>query len=282
MNAYAAYSEEIPKNATEQSKWILRHANACLIEDKIHRISANGECLAMQTYFPEKMNRQKNSRLLVFIHGDGIPGGSPSDYMKIIATKFADENTVSTVLIRPGYYDSYGNYSTGESNAFKCDGFPCDSYKPHIVDTIAEAVKKIKLFYNSPCTILVGHSGGGIMSGIILGKYPNLVNGAVLASVVYNVQEWSNRHKWGSYSNSLSPDAWVTKIPKNSHVYIISGDADTNTYPEFAKQYDTALKNAGVQTSLISVPGGTHNSVVLDNSVLLENAIHDALKQCPK
>lgn len=83
------------------------------------------------------------------------------------------------MLIRPGHYDSYGHYSTGESHAFDCHGYPCDSYQNKTVNTLAAAVKQLKHYYQPKCTILIGHSGVAFMSSIILGKDPNLVQGAV-------------------------------------------------------------------------------------------------------
>jgi predicted esterase len=268
----AAYKEQIGKNMSPQTQWTFNRAGACLNEDMFNRIEANGECLAIQTYLGKHIPN-KNPALLVFIHGDGIPGGGPSDYLKYQATKFISGDVVPVVIIRPGYYDSYNNYSTGESYAFSCNGYPCDSYRTHTVDTIAYAIKRLKNFYNASRVILVGHSGGAIMSSIILGRYPHLVDGAILASTTYNVHIWADKHQWGSYTNSLSPDEYVNKIDKNSFVYIISGEKDTNTYPDMAKKYSDELIKQGIKSKFFSVKGGTHNSIVLSDTDLLDQVI---------
>lgn len=273
----AAYKGLLPKNVSQQTKWIFRHANACLREDMLTRIAADGECLALQTYLDHKLPIA-HPTLLIFIHGDGIPGGGPSDYLKYQATKFTSRKVVSVVLIRPGYYDSYGNYSTGESYAFSCHGYPCDSYRPHIVDTLAASIKKLKHFYHPKYTILIGHSGGAIMSSIILGRYPKLANGAILASTTYNIHKWAKQHNWGTYANSLSPSDFINKIPKHDFVYIVSGTQDTDTYPEMAKEYYKALLKHGVKTKFFTVAGGTHNSVVLADSNIFDKAIHLAIE----
>jgi predicted esterase len=244
----------------------------------MHRINANGECLAIQTYYPNDQLPQKNSRLLIFIHGDG--GGGPSDYLKFQATKFIDAHTTAVVVIRPGYYDSYDNYSTGESYAFACNGYPCDGDRENTIATLAATIQELKEFYQPSCTILVGHSGGGIMSGIILGKYPHLADGAVLASITNNVHQWATQHGWGNWPNSLSPHDWINKIPQHTFVYVVSGTADENTYPNLAREYYISLKKAGIDTHFISVSGGTHNSVVIDNVTDFDKAITDALAQC--
>lgn len=265
--------------ANSGANWVFARANACLNPDNINHVAANGECLALQTY-TGKSQTLPHPNLLIFIHGDGIPGGGPSDYLKFQATKFTSPHTVAVVMIRPGYYDSYGHYSTGESHAFDCHGYPCDSYRPKTVATLVAAIKQLKKYHSPRCTILVGHSGGAIMSSIILGKYPNLASGAVLASVVGNIHNWAKKHGWGNYANSLSPNDWIKSIPSKSFVYIISGDNDKNTYPKMTKQFAKQLKNHGVKTTVFHVRNGTHNSVVLTNTKALDYAITRALQRC--
>ena len=279
--SFAAYPQELTKDMSESTRWTLSRANACLRSDNLHRLNANGECLAIQTYSPHDQLPQKNSRLLIFIHGDGIQGGSPSDYLKYQATKFVDPQTTAVVLTRPGYDDSYDNYSPGESYAFACNGYTCDAYRDNTIATLAAAVQELKNFYHPSCTILVGHSGGGMMSGVILGKYPNLVNGAVLASITNNVHQWATEHGWGNWPNSLSPHEWVNKIPQKTFVTVVSGTADENTNPKLAREYYDSLKKSGVDAHFVAVPNGTHNSIVIDDVTDFNKAITDALGQCP-
>lgn len=280
-NAYAVYPDALPKNASQEAQWNFSRANACLNANHITRVAANGECLALQTYFSKTLPNS-HPILLIFIHGDGIPGGAPSDYLKYQATKFIAPDVVPIVLIRPGYYDSYDNYSTGESYAFTGHGYPNDSYRPHTVATIAAAVKELKDFYRARCTILVGHSGGGMMSAMVLGKYPNLANGAVIASVVKNTHEWAKKHGYGSYPNSISPDDFVNQITKQNFVYIVSGTDDTNTYPDMSKAYYELLKKQNIPVYWYSEKGGTHDSVVLSDATAFNDAIASSIKQCQK
>lgn len=278
---YSTYPQELDNTMSESTRWIFSRANACLRADNIHRVNANGECLAIQTYYQNNQVPPSHSRLLIFIHGDGIPGGGPSDYLKYQATKFVDTHTIAIVVIRPGYYDSYDNYSTGESHAFAYHGYPDDAYRENTIATLAATIQSLKNFYRPSCTILVGHSGGGMMSGVILGKYPNLVNGAVLASITNNVHQWTRMHGWGNWIHSLSPHEWIKKIPRQTYVYVISGTDDENTYPKLAYEYYDSLKNANVDAHFIAVPKGTHNSIVNDNVNEFNKAITDALNQCP-
>ena len=199
--------------------------------------------------------------------------------MKYQATHFTAPDVVPIVMIRPGYYDSYGHYSTGESYAFSADGYPEDSYRPHTVATLAAAIKQLKTFYHARAVILVGHSGGGIMSGIILGKYPGLANGAVLASVVGDVQQWAKKHSYGDFSHSLSPNHFVGGIPKRDFVYVVAGTKDHNTYTHMAERYYQQLKGAGVQAFWYPEVNGTHNSIVLTKGGQFDAAITAAIQR---
>ena len=148
--------------------------------DNLTRVWANGECLVTQTYgSPTKQNK-----LIVFIHGDGTSGG-PSEYLYSKAQRYGSEGVISVGLIRPGYFDSAGRYSTGYSKRFAGDG-----YGSSIIDAVAAAVQALKNFYNAEHVVLVGHSGGSAISGVILGKYPSLAAGAVLVACPCNVPKW--------------------------------------------------------------------------------------------
>ena len=258
-----------------------KSAKVCPV-DNVHWVHANGECVAIQTYLSKKRPSTHPSKLLIFIHGDGTAEGYPSDYLGGVAKHFASTDTLPILLIRPGYYDSQGRHSTGEGYAHACEGLPCDGYRTEVVASIASAVKDLKVFYHPKCTILVGHSGGGMMSGIILGKYPHLADGAVLASVAYNVHEMARQLGWdgGNWPNSLSPHDWISKIPPKTFVYIVSGPQDKITTPTLAKTYYQALKKTGVDAHYISVDGGDHNSIVLENSAAFKQSIEKALQEC--
>ena len=75
-------------------------------ENIFNRVAANGECLALQTYWNKKLPR-KNSILLIFIHGDGIPGGGPADYLKYTAAKFVEQDigNYKTFLEKTFFYE---------------------------------------------------------------------------------------------------------------------------------------------------------------------------------
>ncbi len=221
------------------------------------RVSANDECLVIKTY-GESAAR---TSLIIFIHGDGYrPDPSdyrPSDYMYRIAQSYGAKGVVAVGLIRPGYFDLMGNHSTGNSHRDK------DNYQPDVIETVAAAVKVLKIHYKAENVILAGHSGGAAISGVIIGKFPGLVNAAVLAACPCNVPVWRTmRRGYNNWPLSLSPHDFIAGMDKNTRVVAVTGADDGNTEPVLARNYVASLKSMGIDASNIEVPGVGHNGIV--------------------
>ncbi len=224
----------------------------CDPPDNLNWVAGEGECLKIKTLNKELSG--KNPTLVVFLHGD-VSGGGPASYYYSRAERFEGSSAVPVVLIRPGYYDSQGNYSTGSD----CGRGDC--YTPHNVDAIAEAIKSIKEFHKARNVILVGHSGGAAIAGVIIGRHPGLVDGAVLAACPCNMDEFNElrlsrgRRAW----SSLSPHSFVDGIPPTTQVIAITGDEDEKTPPFLAERYIKELQAMSIEASFVSIEGGTHN-----------------------
>ena len=227
-------------------------AKTCAADNKT-RVTANGECLVIEVFG----ETAEQTSLVVFIHGDGYRG-RPSDYLYPLAERLGAKGVVAVGLIRPGYFDSDNNRSTGNSYRKKGDG-----YKPHIVKAVAEAIKALKAHYKAGYVVLAGHSGGAAIAGVILGKYPGLVNAAVLGGCPCNVPKWRiKRRGRNNWHSSLSPHDFVGKIDKKTKVVAITGSDDRNTVPEFGKDYVKSLKDNGIDATFIELPNVSHNGVV--------------------
>lgn len=221
--------------------------------DHLSRVRGGDECLVIKTFGTPSAT---GTTLAVFIHGDGSSGG-PSDYLYERAERFAADGVVAVALIRPGYFDAAGNESTGES--FRRNG---DGYQPAVVDAVAAAVKSLKEFYSAKKVVLVGHSGGAAISGVILGRFPGLADAAVLAACPCNVAEWRIMRKGNNtWTRSLSPHDFAAAIPATTKVIALTGSRDNNTFPEIARTYIDDLKKRGLDARYIEVSGDSHNSV---------------------
>ncbi|WP_299622156.1 S9 family peptidase [Pelagibius sp.] len=226
-------------------------ATPCAADNR-SRVAANDECLVISTY-GEPAER---TALILFIHGDGYRGG-PSDYLYPIAEELGTKGVVAVGLIRPGYYDSKDNRSTG--NSYRRG----DNYRPDVIATVAAAVKVLKEHTRADYVVLAGHSGGAAISGVIIGKHPDLVDAAVLAACPCNVPEWRiKRRGRNSWRQSLSPHSFVDGVDETTTVVAVTGGNDRNTEPVLARDYVADLKTRGIDASFLEVPGAGHNGVV--------------------
>ena len=228
----------------------------CNPPDNLNWVAGEGECLKIKTL---NKDSGQNPTLVIFLHGD-VSGSDyvknkPASYFYSTAEMFVQSNVVPVVLIRPGYFDSEGNYSTGD-NCGRRD----DCYTPHNVDAIAEAVASMKEFHKAGKVILVGQSGGAAIAGVILGRHPGLADSAVLAACPCNIDEWRLSRGKSAWS-SLSPHSFADGIPSTTQVIAITGDQDEITPPFLAEEYIEGLKANGIEASFVSVEGGTHMKI---------------------
>lgn len=221
----------------------------CSPADNVNWVAGNGECLRIQTF-----NEKKNpSALIVFIHGDGSRGG-PSDYLaRYVSTLSPESNDlVGVVLIRPGYHDKEGFRSTGDNFERR------DSYTAHNVDAIASALKNLKSWYRPKQLIVAGHSGGAAITGVIIGKHPSLVDGAVLAACPCDISRW-RASRGGHWYRSLSPSSYADRIDKSTRVIAIAGAEDKNTFPALTIDYVARLQSSGIDASYQVLEGVSHS-----------------------
>ena len=225
---------------------------ACETPDNVTRVRGGKECLVIKTF---GQRTEKAPVLAVFIHGDGSSGGA-SDYLSRSAEKVAQNGVIGVVLIRPGYYDSEKNTSTGTS--YRNEG---DGYLPQIVDSVAAAVQELKTHHGAARTVLIGHSGGAAISAVMLGRYPGIAEAAVLAACPCHIDEWRGRGGRRPWHRSQSPHSFVSGIASGTKVIAITGGADDNTFPSLAKNYIGALTKRGLEGDFIEVSGIDHNRV---------------------
>ena len=226
-------------------------AKPCVADNRT-RVLANDECLVIRTY----CEPAERTSLVVFIHGDGYRGG-PSDYMYRYAKRVGAKGVVAIGLIRPGYYDSRGHRSTG--NSYRRG----DNYRLDVIVAVAAAIKVLKTHFDAEFVVLAGHSGGSAISGVIIGRYPGLVDAAVLGACPCNVPRWRIMRRGRNNSRrSLSPHDFADRIDAKTSVVAITGGKDKNTKPVLARDYVTVLKANRIVATFVEVPGVGHNGIV--------------------
>ena len=224
---------------------------ACPAPDNEHRVAGQKECMAIRTFRPP--SPVPNPILIVYLHGD-LSDGSPADYIYQRAREAVADGRIVVAMLRPGYFDSEGNQSTGDN--FDRN----DSYTASNVDAVAAAIQTLREYHKASAVVVVGHSGGAAIAGVIIGRHPGLIDAAVLVACPCDVPAWrSGRRPW---TRSLSPHDFVKKAPADAKVTVISGDRDDNVRPALAKAYADNLAKRGISARFILVPGAGHDDVM--------------------
>lgn len=236
-------------------------AEPCSAQDFRTRVTGGQDCLVIHTY--EHRDGSGSPVLFVLLHGDHSDG-SPATSMFRVADAIADEakfDAIAVAMIRPGYPDDRGDTSTGSNFGRR------DSYTPENIEIIANAIAGLKAHYHPHRIVLVGHSGGAAISGVILGRWPGLVDAAVLVACPCDIPRWRMRRS-GSPWISQSPHSWVDGIPPKLEVQLIVGSEDDNTPPALSEEYSSLLTARGIKVDLRLLDGKSHNSALRTSDVI--------------
>jgi pimeloyl-ACP methyl ester carboxylesterase len=189
--------------------------------------------------------------LLVFLHGDTSAGG-PADYLFEFAYRFSRAGVVSVALLRPGYSDKTGRTSQGTHYE------RTDSYTPANIAAVGAAIDALKKHFQPRRTIVVGHSGGAAIAGVLIGKNPGLIQGAILVSCPCDIARWRRERNRSPWTRSESPSSYVHKVPASTTVVAITGASDDNTGPALAQDYVAQLAKRGVPARFEAAKGAGH------------------------
>ena len=250
-------------------------AKFCTKEDYINYVSDFTGCIAITIH--RDLNSEENldnKKLVFFIHGDQIK--PKVTYFDNFVLNFLIDDAVLISITRPGWINKKNNKSDGKKNISNGD-----NYIPNIdVDPIYRTIKKIKKRFNSKEIIVIGHSGGAAITGILFGRFNNIINEAILISCPCIVPLWRKNYiEQLSLKNkqkicmpkykSQSPHEYVRKIDSKIKINIFVGQDDKNTLPFFSHQYHSLLKKFGKNVHL-KIFSGNHTSV-LKNRKMIES-----------
>lgn len=228
-------------------------AAPCRNEDFETTVSGQDECLLMRRYgsvTPETM--------LVWLHGNVSSGGPASSHFRV-AQKAADElgadRVLSVALVRPGYPDGTGAYSSGSDNG------RVDNWTQPVVAEIGTVIGRLRNRFRPQTVILIGHSGGAAISAALLGLKPDLAEAAILIGCPCDMQAWRagrSRTPW----RSEDPMNWVAAVPTPTRVIALTGSRDDTTRPALATTYVARLKARGIDAEFRLVADAGHIDIL--------------------
>ncbi len=244
-------------------------STVCEKEDFEQFVSSSIGCIGIESA-SERPSLNK-SRLVVYLHGDWRK--PRVGYSLLKAAKETQNIEVNSFLMaRPGWETPSGNRSDGGDPEGVDRG---DNYIPERdIDPIADAISNLKRHYQPEQLILVGHSGGSAVAGVIIGRHPGLADIAVLGACPCVVPPWRESRmkqkrnispsgkKW--WVNSHSPHDYAADISKHTRVFLVIGSNDTNTFPKFSEAYIALLKEQNIESEIIYIDGAKHSAYKKD------------------
>ena len=175
---------------------------------------------------------------------------------------------VAAGILRPGYTDPSGDRSAGDMGMAVGD-----NYTPAVVDAVATAARQLAAAHDASGVVLVGHSGGGAVAANVLGRHPDVADGALLVGCGCDPEAWRARMRaqqpspiWDQPNESLMPLSLVDGVATGTRVRLLVGEADDVALPQDSRRYADALEASGIDAELTVAPGLGHNILMAPDS----------------
>lgn len=231
------------------------HARAasCAEQDFETRVSGETQCLLMRRFGPTDP-----AVMVVWLHGNVSAGGPANSHFKIAqatAAAFVADRLLAVALVRPGYPDGDGAFSSGSDNARN------DNWQRQTIVEISAAIERLRLRFKPQKVVLVGHSGGAAIAAVILGMRPQLAQAAVLLACPCDLVAW-RAGRGGRPWASEDPLHWVEKVAPSVTVLALTGGGDDTTAPALARAYVQRLKLRASDAVFEVVPDVGHIDLI--------------------
>jgi predicted esterase len=223
--------------------------------------------------------------LILVLHGD-LPDPGP-DYQYLFArvlteslsnetsvfrialgSEWRSERIVAAGILRPGYADPSGDRSSGDMGKAIAD-----NYTPEVVDAVATAARELAAAHDARAVVLVGHSGGAAIVANVLGRHPDVADGALLVACGCDPEAWRARMRvqdpspiWDEPNPSLMPLSLVDGVATGTRVRVLVGEKDDVTPPDDSRRYADALQASGIDVELTVVPALGHNILMTSDA----------------
>jgi predicted esterase len=244
-------------------------AGPCDAPDNVEYASGVAHCLAIKTYRPATLPAKS---LVVVLHGD-LSGGGPADYIFKVAQVAAEFGAVGVAMMRPGYTGDDRKSSGTASRDQDRD----DIYRAVETDSMAAAVAVLKKHHGADRVVMVGHSGGAAIAGVMLGRSAPLVDAVLLVSCPCDVPRWRDARDRKPLRNAESPVDYLKSVPKTAHIFALTGQRDRNTFPWLGRDYVANAKSLGLNATYIEVPDASHGFGGLSRQPYVFNALKQAI-----
>jgi predicted esterase len=224
----------------------------CRPADMTNYVQGEDECLAIETFATPGAKT-----LVIVLHGDLSRGGG-ADYIFDIAEDAKAMGATGVAMMRLGYSGG-GKRSTGRASRDEWKSNRDSVYTSDEMDAIADAARRLKAHHGAEEVVMIGHSGGAVMTGVILGRHPGLVQRALLLACPCDVPRWRQIRNRKPLGRAESPHEYIDDIPAGTLIRLVVGSGDTNTVPSLSRSYAEDAQARGLDAAYVKVDGAKHN-----------------------
>ena len=224
-------------------------AKTCEQPDNVTFVQGERHCLAIETF----SSAGRADTLVVTLHG-ALSRGGTADYMVRFAREVSALGVNTVAMMHPGYT---GAERTSSGRAAR-DRHRDDLYRDREIDSIASALEELKTHHGAKRLILVGHSLGSIISGVILGRHPDLADAALLVACPCDLDRWRRSHGRQRLRFAQSPHRYLKKIAPDTKIVALTGSEDDNTRPNNAENYIAKARKRELDAKFVLVQGAGH------------------------
>jgi pimeloyl-ACP methyl ester carboxylesterase len=207
----------------------------------------------MQRYGPAEPET-----MIVWLHGNVSTGGPANSHFKIAAKAAADlaaEKVLAVALVRPGYPDGIGAYSSGSDNG------RTDNWQQAAIAEIGTAIERLRERYKPRKVLIVGHSGGAAIAAVLMGMKPQLAQAALLVACPCDMVTWRLGRRGPPWA-SEDPLRWVDKVAASARIVALTGSRDETTQPMLARSYVERLQARGIDAAFEIIPEAGHIDIL--------------------
>ncbi|MEW8507119.1 MAG: alpha/beta fold hydrolase [Candidatus Thiodiazotropha sp.] len=168
--------------------------------------------------------------LHVYLGGDGTPwiGGiiiasDPTPRRPVALKLMALDELPSLFLGRPCYH--------GHSKHQACtsDYWTSARYSKRVIDSMADALRKVMQDHGHTHLRLIGFSGGGGLAMLLAERFPKTQAVVTIAGNL-DIESWADLHGYDPLEESLNPKT-MSQLPVTIRQYHLAGGKDSNVPP---------------------------------------------------
>lgn len=248
---------------------VVSSAGFCEKADNLNWVPGKNLCFAIKTLSPASGSTKT---LVVALHGSLSRGGD-ADYIIRVARRAARYGAIGVAMARPGYTLD-GRTSSGVATR---DQHRDERYTADEISSIGVAVASLKKHHGAERVVMVGHSGGAIISAVILGGFAPLVDVAILVSSPFDIPDWLYSQGRKPFANAESPSDYLSLVPKSSKIFAFTGERDTNTRPELAQDYVNKARGMGIEAKFFMIERAGHGFNRIGRSGEFKKSLRQAI-----